>query len=131
MILNDPRSFSVEVEGTTTKQKYNGLFKMKPLLSHREKLRRDEIKRQILGALPEGALQASERTAIIFSKIWVHLIESPAWWREAGNGLDLLDEEPVMAVIDKIVDIEMEVLGKTEKEGEEAKKEIAELAKKT
>lgn len=129
MILNDPKSFTIDVKGTTTEQSYSGLFKMKPILSHREKLRRDELKRQVLGSNPESATEDSVRTAVIFSKIWIHLTESPAWWREANNGIDLLDEEPVLAVLDKIIELEGEILNKTQKDGEAAKKELTELSK--
>ena len=129
MILNDPKSFSVDVEGSMTKNSYKGVFKIRPLLSHRDKLRRDELKRQLIGATPDGTGVAALRTAEIFSKIWVHLTESPSWWRDAGNGLDLIDEEPVVAVIDKIVEMEQEVMGGISKEGEEAKKELVEIAK--
>ena len=129
MILNDPKSFSVDVEGSMTKNTYKGVFKVRPLLSHRDKLRRDEIKRQLVGGTPDGTGVAALRIAEIFSKIWAHLVEAPSWWKDAGNGLDLIDEEPVVAVIDKIVDIEQEAMGAIAKEGEVAKKDLVEIAK--
>lgn len=129
MILNDPRSFPVDVEGSVTKTGYKGVFKIRPLLSHRDKLRRDEMKRQLVGAMPDGTGIAAMRTAEIFSKIWAHVVEAPSWWKDAGNGLDLIDEEPVVAVIDKIVEMEQEVMGTLSKEGEEAKKELVVIAK--
>jgi hypothetical protein len=130
MVLNDPKSFSIDVEGSTTKQKYIGIFKVRPLLSHRQKLQKDESKRQLLGTLPETATIDAMKTALIFSKVWAHLIEAPSWWKEAANGIDLLDDEPVGMVYDKIIDIETEITGNLEKDGEKAKTELADLKKK-
>lgn len=129
-ISNDPKSFSVDVEGSTTKRRYNGVFKVRPLLSHRQKLQKDEMKRQLLGMLPDGASNDAFKTAVIFSTIWAHLVEAPGWWKDASNGIDLLDEEPIEAVIDKIVAFEEEVKGQLIKDGEKAKEGLTEIAKK-
>jgi hypothetical protein len=130
MILNDPKTFVVDVEGSITKQRFQGLFKVRPLLSHRDKLRRDELKRSLIGAQPDATSVNAMRISEIFSKIWAHTVEAPSWWKDAGNGLDLIDEEPVVAVIDKIVELEQELLGTLTKAGEEAKATLADVAKK-
>lgn len=130
MVLNDPKSFSIDVEGSITKRRYEGVFKVRPLLTHRQKLQRDEMKRQLLGAMPESATNDAFKTAVIFSKIWIHLVEAPSWWKDAANGIELLDEEPVSAVVDKIVDIENEVMGKIVQEGSKAKEGLVAISKK-
>lgn len=130
MVLNDPKSFTIDVEGSTTKQKYTGVFKIRPLLSHRQKLQKDESKRQLLGVLPDSASVDAMKTAIIFSKVWAHVLEAPGWWKEAANGIDLLDDDPVGMVYDKIIEIENELTGNIEKDGEKAKEGLADLKKK-
>jgi hypothetical protein len=131
MFLNDPKTVAVDVVGELTKRSYAGVFKIKPLLSHRDRLQRDEFKRQLLGSNSESNVsQEALKSALIFSKIWVHTIESPSWWKDSNNGLDLIDEEPVVALLDKILGIEIELVGKTEKEAESAKKELTDIAAK-
>ncbi len=130
MVLNDPKSFSVDVEGKFTKQKYMGVFKVRPLLSHRDKLRREEIRRQLIGTFGENVSEDAYRIASVFSKIWAHLVEAPSWWKDAGNGIELLDEEPVEAVISKLVEFELEITGNFIKEGEKAKEQLTDISKK-
>jgi hypothetical protein len=129
-ILNDPRSFLVDVVGSSTGRKYNGLFRVKPFLSHRDKLRRDEIKRQLIGSLPDGTSNAASQIAEIFGKIWAHLVEAPSWWKDAGNGIDLIDEEPVVAVIEELTRIEKEAQKSITESGDQAKTDLQNLAKK-
>lgn len=130
MVINDPKSFSVDVEGKFTKTKYMGVFKVRPLLSHRDKLRREEIRRQLVGTFSEGASEDAFRIATVFSKIWAHLVEAPSWWKDAGNGIDLLDEEPVEAVISKLIEYELEITGQITQDGEKAKEELTDIVKK-
>jgi len=131
MVLNDPKSFSVDVKGESTQQQYSGVFKVRLLLTHRQKLQKDEMKRQLLGVAPENPSQDAFKTAIIFSKIWAHLVEAPSWWKDAGNGIDLLDEAPVDDVISKLAAMEEELNKSLSKEGDKAKEELTEIAKKT
>lgn len=130
MILNDPKTFSVDIKGSVTKTNYSGVFKVRPLLSHRDKLRRDEMKRQLIGGFPDSTSVSAMRIAEIFSKIWAHTVDAPSWWKDSGNGIDLLEDDPVEEVINKILEIEREALGIVEEEGEKAKKELTEMAKK-
>lgn len=129
MFINDSRSIAVDIKGTVTGQQFMGVFKIKPLLSHRDKLRRDQLKRELLGVQSDQASEAAYRTAEVFSKLWCHIIESPSWWKDASNGLDLLDEEPIVFLIEAIVKMEQEILDGISKQGEESKKDLTELSK--
>ena len=122
MILNDPKSFVINVTGASTGRLYEGLFKAKPLLSHREKIRQDVLRRRILetegGAVPG---EDANNIANIFSKIWVHVTEAPSWWKDARDGIELLDEEPVIAVLNEVLRVQKEMQDSMQKQGEEAK----------
>lgn len=129
MILNDPKTFAIDVVGSITQRQYTGLFKIKPLLSHREKLRKDEYRRQLLGANTDFTSQEAAKIAGVFSSIWAHMVDAPSWWKEAGNGVDLIDEEPVIAVLDKIDEFQNEIIQQITKSGENSKKELSEIKK--
>ncbi len=119
------KSFTVDVKGSVTGETYKGLFKVKPLLSHKDKLRRDEIRRSLLGEKATDASENAQTMASIFSKIYIHVIDAPSWWTNADNGSDLLDEEPVQQVLTEILKIESDQIESVKKQGEEAKKVLA------
>jgi len=104
-----PVEFSINVTGTSG-EVFKGVFKVKPRLNPREVLQQDQIRRDLLGGGPKNAepSQAASSTASVYSKIWAHLIEAPSWWKDAQNGIELLDEEPIVKVYDEIVRIEKE-----------------------
>ena len=124
------KNFTIDVKGSVTGEHYKGLFKIKPLLSHKDKLRRDEIRRSLLGERAVDASENAQTMASIFSKIYIHLIDAPSWWTNADNGSDLLDEEPVQQVLTEVLRIENEQIDSVKKAGEEAKKELAAEVKK-
>lgn len=109
-MANIPVEFTIHVVGETTGEDFRGLFKAVPRLSHRDNLRRDQLRRDILGPSPETAGADALNVAAVFSKVWVHLVETPSWWKDAKNGLDLLDETPVAAVYENVARIEREAM---------------------
>ena len=129
-MANIPVEFSVSVTGEVTGETFKGVFKAVPRLSHRDNLRRDQLRRDLLGGRPEDASPDAMNVSLVFSKIWVHLTESPSWWRDSGNGVNLLDEAPVAAVFDNVARIEREAIGAVKKQAEKQAEAAAEELKK-
>jgi hypothetical protein len=127
--LNEAK-FSVDVTGEVTGKPWKGVFKTKIRLSHRDQLRQDEIRRELIGKNPEGASPRAQNTADVFAFVLVHLLETPQWWSMAGNGLDLEDDNVIADVYGKIVDIKVEAQKKLKEDAEAAKAEL-EKEKKT
>lgn len=117
-MANIPVEFSVSVKGEITGEDFKGVFKALPRLSHRDNLRRDQLRRDLLGAKPEDASADATNVSAVFSKIWVHVVEAPSWWKDAKNGLDLLDETPVAAVYDNVARIEREAIEAVQKQAQ-------------
>jgi hypothetical protein len=124
-MLNEPLSFTIDVTGSITGETYKGAFKARPRLSHRDQLKRDQFRRELLWGDGAGAGGCANNISQIFAKIWVHLAESPSWWKDAANGLDLTDEEPIVAVYEQILKLESEAIAAIKAKAEEAKKELA------
>lgn len=124
-------SFPMSVEGKVTGEQYRGVFKFKIRLSHRDTLRMDALRRDLLGPNPEGQIPDAEAnaTARVFAKIWAHLQDAPDWWKAQGNGLDLPDEEPVMELLKQIQTKEKEGNAALLKQAEAAKTALSEEAK--
>ena len=129
-MANVPVEFKIKVVGEVTGEEYVGTFKAKPRLSHRDTLLQDQMRRDLLGPKGAEAGQAANASALIFSKCWIHLTEAASFWKDAGNGVDLLDEAPVVAVYDQILKIEAEANEKVKKAAEKAAEDLKAEAKK-
>jgi len=128
---NEPQGFTIHVKGESTGETWDGAFKAKPKLTHRDSLRRDQWRRELIGSgLGVDAGSRAANIAEIFSKVWVHLVEAPKWWTDNGNGLDLIDEAPAVAVYENIIRIEKEAYEALAKEAEAAKAELQKTAEK-
>ena len=128
-MANLPIEFIVDVPGETSGETFKGVFKAIPRLSHSANLRRDQLRRDLLGPKAEEAGPDAVNVAVVFSKVWAHLTETPSWWRESRNGLDLLDESPVAAVYDNVTRIEREAFEAVKKKADAAKGVLAEEIK--
>lgn len=117
-------SFTINVTAASG-ENYAGTFKVFKRLSHMQTLRRDELRRELLGARGESAPEAMYRSAFILSTCAAHVKDAPSWWKESSNGLDLLDEEPVSAVFAEI----SRVTSSATKELEEKANKAAEALK--
>lgn len=118
-------SFSVNVTAQASGENFAGSFKVRKRLSHMQSLRRDELRRELLGARAENAPDAMKQNAYILSTCAAYIIDGPRWWGETNNGLDLVDEEPVAAVFAEISKVQEAVT----KELEEKAKKATEILK--
>jgi hypothetical protein len=125
MATSNTESFSVSVTGEVSGEKYPGMFKTKLRLSHREQLRLDEIRRELLGKNHEAATPRAQSQANAFATIMVHLVESPKWWKDSDGGLDLEDDNILEEVYTKIIELKKSASSKLKTEADAAKAELA------
>lgn len=102
--------FSISVDGEQTEEKWLGSFKVKTKLSHRDSLNRDRVYRDHIGKEAGDPSPLARDLATIFSELSVRLTETPAWWTESGNGVDLIDNNVVLEVYKQAMEA-----GKTDK----------------
>lgn len=94
-------NFTINVTAASG-ENFAGAFKIRKRLSHMQNLRRDEVRRSLLGTFPESAPESAHANAYMLSTCSVYIIDAPRWWKESNNGLDLLDPEPVAEVFSNI-----------------------------
>lgn len=125
-------SFTVDEIGETTGERWVGAFKVKNRLSFRAQLLRDEVRRQILGVTPPGtdAYKRAVQLAEMFSELRIRIIEAPKWWTTADGGVDLSDDNLLVAVHDKAVKAETDRIAAATKKGDEAKTQLETVAPK-
>lgn len=124
MATNDPITFSVKVTGIDSKEVFSGTFKTKTRLSHREQLKRGELRRSLLGERPDTATPRELQQAEIFAEIMISVIDAPSWWKNADGGLDLEDDNVVAEVYEGVLKARRERLEALKKEAEEARAEL-------
>lgn len=123
-MVSNETSFSINVTSAIG-ENWAGTFKVRKRLSHMQALRRDELRRELLGAKPETAPEIMKQNAYILSTCAAYVIDGPRWWSENSNGVDLVDEEPIAAVFEQIRMIQDSVA----KEIEEKAKKATEVLK--
>lgn len=100
MSLNES-SFSINVT-TDSGENYAGTFTCRRRLSHLQNLKKDELRRTLLGSHPDQAPDLVKQNAFILSTVAAYIVEGPRWWSESNFGQDLFDESPVAAVFEQI-----------------------------
>lgn len=115
-------TFSVNVTSLSGNS-YVGQFRVRRRLSFLQEFRKDELRRELLGAKPEYAPPDLARSAYMLSVCSSHVIDAPTWWRDASNGVDLLDGEPLAAVYSEI-DKVLQGVEKELKDKEDAAKKV-------
>ncbi len=68
------------------------------LLSFRETLREDELRRTVLGVNPEGASPFVASVAETIAYLSTRIVDAPGWWRDSKGGLELKDDNVLRAV---------------------------------
>jgi hypothetical protein len=108
----------------------HGRFKIKTRLSNRDSLKLDEIRRSLLGEKSDMANENINGLASVLAKIAVNVVESPSWWKDSNNGLDLEEQGPVMDVFEAVLKAEKDYADDLKKKAEAAKSVLEpELAK--
>jgi hypothetical protein len=119
-------TFVVNLIGDTTGENQTGKFVAKKRLSFNDQLRRDNYRRQFLGAAVGEPTPRAASMANIFSELIVRLIEAPSWWVDADEGRDLEDENVIIDVFEKAMKIEAEAKAEVAKKAAGAGEELAE-----
>jgi hypothetical protein len=125
--MSNEEKFSIDVVGDVTGQPWKGVFKTKIRLSHRDELRQDELRRDLLGKNPQFATPRIMNTADVFSFVLAHVLEAPQWWKMNGEGLDLEDDNVVAEVYGNIVEKKSEAAKKLKGDAEAAKADLAKV----
>lgn len=127
MNLLETVDFHIVVTGDRTGEKWVGNFKAFRRLSHRQELARDRFYRDLLGPNPEGASERAVSQAEIFADLKVTLADTPRWWKDAGEGLDLADDNLIQEVWQQVVKIRLEAFKEVQEKAEEAEKKLKEV----
>lgn len=101
------KTFSIDVEGDTSGEKYVGQFSAKCVLNMSEKHTKELEKTRLLAdyANPSNGLAG---IAEILSTVRTRLIKWPDWWSNLDYGTKVLDENVIIAIYDELIQAESE-----------------------
>jgi len=117
--------FSVDnLKGTTTGTPFNGKFKVRTRLSFRDQLRRDEIRRSLLGPTGTEASQGAAFVASLVSEMSVRVIDSPIWWKASDGGMELADLNILSEVFALAAKAEQDLINSLVTEGDKAQADL-------
>lgn len=128
-LKGDTFAFSISQVGETTGEKFNWAFTAKRRLSIRDRIQKDSIRRSLVGDKPEFALPETVFRAEMLAHLSVSITDSPKAWRESGDGLDLYDDNVLLAIYDEINKGQAEVQAQVEAEAKETKEKLRKTAR--
>lgn len=116
------KTIHIDMVGQETGVHYKGDFVVRTVLSMSGKHALELEKTRLMAdyANPSRGLVG---ISITLSNIRAKTIKAPEWWTELGDGAEILDEEVVLAIYDKIMDAENEWRSALTKKAEDSKKE--------
>lgn len=120
--------FTLHEVGETTDKTYTGEFRAKKRLSHRDHLRKDQVRRELLGGQPGVPTERALSTAMILSELAVRLTKTPDWWVDAGNGIDLEDDNVIGVVYNEALKIEADAIEAKKKKAEKVQEGLRKAA---
>jgi len=121
MNFNETEQFSVDVTGDNSGQKYYGTFDCLKRLTHGRQIARDRLIREILGPNPQDASTRARNQAEIVAQIQICLVSAPDWLKNARFGLELIDDNVIAEISDRIDEIQVKAIKEIREAGNKAK----------
>lgn len=121
--------FTLSVVGDSSKVTWAGEFSVKTKLSWRDQLQMDKARRELLGADAQAASPDAVAQAVILAELGVRIVKSPSWWTESNRGLDLVDDNVLTEIYQKVRTVVMGLDKEAEKETEAARQDLVEVKK--
>lgn len=125
MNFNETETFTLDLVGDQTGQKYFGTFECLKRVTHAKQLMRDRLVRELLGPGGQDASIRAKNQAQIIAQLQVCLVKAPDWFKEARYGLDLVDDNVIGDLSDRVDDIQVRAFKEVQEKGEEARKALA------
>lgn len=116
---------TLKVTGSFTGETWVGEFEFYRVLTHKQQLEKDRIRRGFLGEHGNEAAQNIQGRANAFADLAVRLISAPDWWEKSNGGLDLVDDEVLISLYEAVIKDENEFVAERVKKVAEAKKDLA------
>lgn len=103
------KGFDIDMLGTESGLQRRGKFKVKTMLSRRDRFAADENRRRLIGGFnPSEALITLQQDAFVLGQLQARIVEAPDWWIKAQNGEDLPDGNVISKIYEEALRLEEE-----------------------
>ncbi len=99
------KTFEFSHIGATTGNKYDGKFTVKCVLNMFDK-REIELEKSRLQADVANPTNLLSSLSHILSNLRIRITKAPTWWEQSLGGFDLMDEDVVIALFDRVMEQE-------------------------
>jgi hypothetical protein len=100
--------FQISTVGKESGTPYNGGFKVKTLLTRKDRFVADEHRRMTLGLNSATALDDLQLEAFMLGQLFVRIVDAPPFWKNSNNGADLPDGNVIVEIYNLAVAKESE-----------------------
>ncbi len=115
-------TFELDHAAIVSGKKYDGTFTVRTVLNMGQK-HKLELEKTRLMADYTNPTDGLAGIAIILSKLRIHIVDGPEWWKQSAGGFLIDDEDALVALYDKVIEAENKWKESLKKKGEEAKKQ--------
>ena len=102
---HNEKTFEFSHVGTTTGRKYDGKFTVKCVLNMFDK-REIELEKSRLQADVANPTNLLSSLSHILANLRIRIIKAPTWWEQSLGGFDIMDEDVIIALFDKVMEQE-------------------------
>ncbi len=113
--------FDFDYSGATTGKKYDGQFTVVCMLNMARK-HALEIEKTRLMADFQNPTDGLFGLATVLANLRVRITDAPEWWRQSQGGFNLLDEDALVALYDKVIEQEAKWRESLKAQAEKAQK---------
>ena len=92
---------TIDVEGEITKTRWIGTFNVKRVLTHRDRFTIENYYAEYLRDDSKSAFSV-KADASSLAELRVRIQSGTSWWEDSNYGLDLVDEAPIMALLQAV-----------------------------
>lgn len=118
---------TIKVVGALTGEEWSGEFEFWTVLTHRQQMERDRLRREYLGARELEAPNRTRSQAEALSDLQVRIFKAPSWYVTSNQCQDLVDDEVLTAIYDMVIKAENDFFLERDKKVKEAKGELQNL----
>lgn len=122
-------TFYVDIVGSSNKQTYKGVFKVKCVLNPLEYTQSDAMFRQLLGKdNPQYATEYVSQICYALSQLKYRIMDCPDWFKNKETGIhgSSIDDNILLYVLDKAVECESDYRDGVDEKYKKARKEVQE-----
>lgn len=116
--------FDLKYTGETTGREYEGRFTILCVLNMAQKHSLELEKTRLMGnfANPTDGLTG---IAVILATLRSKIVDAPEWWKQSNGGYEIMDEDVLVEIYNKILTAEVEWRENLKKKGQKAQEKTS------